>query len=200
MSTTADPPAPQKAARVAPAPTLRFVDGPLAGEAVRLDADEATLGRRQDNTYRVDDPSVSRVHARLTKAGSAVVVTDLANRGTTSVNGEVISGPRALHHGDEIAFGRVHARYEDPVAAATDDEATMVMDMPSVRDTGGVSLSPRQQEVLELAAEGLTSNEVGERLGITERTVKAYLQEIYDKLGARNRAGAVAEAVRRGLL
>lgn len=197
---TTAPSAPQKAGRVAPAPTLRFVDGPLAGQAVRLDSDEATIGRREDNTYRVDDPSVSRVHARFTKAGSAVVLTDLASRGTTSVNGEAITGPRALHHGDEVALGRVRALYEDPVAAAVDDDDTLVIDIPSPADTGGVSLSPRQQEVIELAAEGLTSAEVGERLGITERTVKAYLQEIYDKLGARNRAGAVAEAVKRGLL
>jgi hypothetical protein len=44
--------------------------------------------------------------------------------------------------------------------------------------------------VLELMAEGMTNSEIGEQLGVTERTVKAYAQELYDKLGVRNRAGA----------
>jgi DNA-binding NarL/FixJ family response regulator len=54
--------------------------------------------------------------------------------------------------------------------------------------------------VLELMAEGMTNAEIGDQLGVTERTVKAYAQELYDKLGVRNRAGAVAEAAKLGLL
>ena len=46
----------------------------------------------------------------------------------------------------------------------------------------------------------LTNNEIGTRLGITERTVKAYAQELYTKLGVRNRASAVAGAIDAGLL
>ena len=42
--------------------------------------------------------------------------------------------------------------------------------------------------------------EIGDELGVTERTIKAYAQELYDKLGVRNRAGAVAEAARLGML
>jgi DNA-binding NarL/FixJ family response regulator len=49
-------------------------------------------------------------------------------------------------------------------------------------------------------AQGKTNNEIGAELGVTERTVKAYAQELFDKLGARNRAGAVAEAARLHLL
>ncbi|NIX20517.1 MAG: hypothetical protein GWN07_12050 [Actinobacteria bacterium] len=54
--------------------------------------------------------------------------------------------------------------------------------------------------MLELMAEGMTNSEIGARLGVTERTVKAYAQELYDRLGVRNRAGAVAEAARHGIL
>ena len=46
----------------------------------------------------------------------------------------------------------------------------------------------------------MTNSEIGDQLGITQRTVKAYAQELYTKLGVRNRAGAVAEAINVGIL
>ena len=188
----------QKAQKIVPMPTLHFSDGALAGKVIRLDQDEGTLGRREDNVYVVSDPRVSRVHARLTKESGAVIVTDLGSSGGTKVNGEEISGPYVVNHGDRISFGPVDCVFEDPASAAAGEDVTMVFDVPKI-DTGP-HLSPRQSQVLELMAEGLTNNEIGERLGVTERTVKAYAQELYDKLGVRNRAGAVAEAAKLGML
>ena len=188
----------QKAQKIIPVPTLHFTDGALAGRVLRLDRDEATLGRRSDNAYVVPDPRVSRVHAELKKETGVVIVTDLGSSAGTKVNGEEITGPTVLHHGDKISFGPVEASYEDPAAASQGDDETMVFEVPKV--DVGPHLSPRQQQVLELMAEGMTNNEIGEELGVTERTVKAYAQELYDKLGVRNRAGAVAEAAKLGLL
>ena len=61
-------------------------------------------------------------------------------------------------------------------------------------------LSPREQEVLELIAGGLSAPEIGERIHLSTATVKTHLQHIYEKLGVSERAAAVAEAMRRGLL
>lgn len=188
----------QKAQKIVPVPTLHFSEGSLAGRVVRLDQEEATLGRREDNAYVVEDLRVSRVHAQFRKEAGAVIVTDLGSSGGTRVNGDEINGPAVLHHGDTVSFGPVAAQFEDPAAAAEAEEATMVFEVPKV-DTGP-HLSPRQQQVLELMAEGMTNAEIGDQLGVTERTVKAYAQELYDKLGVRNRAGAVAEAAKLGLL
>jgi DNA-binding CsgD family transcriptional regulator len=188
----------QKAQKIVPVPTLHFSEGSLAGRVVRLDRDVATLGRREDNAYVVPDPRVSRVHAELRKEASAVIITDLGSSGGTRVNGHDLSGPTVIRHGDKVSFGPVTATFEDPAAAAEAEEATMVFDVPKVET--GPHLSPRQQQVLELMAEGMTNSEIGEQLGVTERTVKAYAQELYDKLGVRNRAGAVAEAAKLDLL
>jgi len=65
---------------------------------------------------------------------------------------------------------------------------------------GFVPLSPREMEVLNEVALGLPSKEIARRLSVSERTVKAHLTNIYNKLGVDSRAGAVAEAARRGLL
>lgn len=62
------------------------------------------------------------------------------------------------------------------------------------------TLTPREQEVLELAAQGLSAAEMADRLSISLPTVKTHLHHVYDKLGVGGRTRAVAEALRRGLL
>jgi DNA-binding NarL/FixJ family response regulator len=61
-------------------------------------------------------------------------------------------------------------------------------------------LTEREREILALLAEGLSNRAAAERLGITERTVKFHVGEILARLGASNRAQAVAIAQTRGLL
>lgn len=67
------------------------------------------------------------------------------------------------------------------------------------RDRGG-PLTPRELEVLHLLREGLTFIEIGRRLAITERTARAHVGAIKEKLGATNTAQAVAKGFERGLL
>ena len=61
-------------------------------------------------------------------------------------------------------------------------------------------LSARERTVLREIAAGRSSKQIARALGITERTVKFHVSSIMNKLGADNRAQAVAEAARRGLL
>jgi len=59
-------------------------------------------------------------------------------------------------------------------------------------------LTDRELEVLEAASKGSISREIAYNLGITERTVKAHLSNIYSKMGVESRTAAVSEALRRG--
>jgi two-component system, NarL family, nitrate/nitrite response regulator NarL len=61
-------------------------------------------------------------------------------------------------------------------------------------------LTPREREILALIAEGYSAPEIGERIHLSPATVKTHLQHLYEKLGVSERAAAVAEAMRRGLL
>ncbi|MGH9253963.1 MAG: response regulator transcription factor [Vicinamibacterales bacterium] len=61
-------------------------------------------------------------------------------------------------------------------------------------------LTRREIQVLELLAEGLPNKAIGERLGISDQTVKFHVASISAKLGAANRTDAVRRAVRRGLI
>ena len=62
------------------------------------------------------------------------------------------------------------------------------------------ALSDREREVLRLVAEGLPTKQIALSLSISERTVKFHVNSIFHKLGADNRAQAVALAAQRGLL
>jgi two-component system nitrate/nitrite response regulator NarL len=61
-------------------------------------------------------------------------------------------------------------------------------------------LTPREQQVLKLVADGCSTPEIAKRLNLSQGTVKSHLQNLYQRLGVSERAAAVAEAMRRGLL
>ena len=63
-----------------------------------------------------------------------------------------------------------------------------------------INLTERELEVLIAVARGERSKEVASHLGISERTVKAHLASIYNKLGVDSRAAAIAAAAQKGLL
>ncbi|SMQ86185.1 RNA polymerase sigma factor, sigma-70 family [Devosia lucknowensis] len=66
--------------------------------------------------------------------------------------------------------------------------------------TASATLTPREQEVMLLSSEGLTSQEIAERLGMSARTVNQHLDNVSDKLGTRNRVHSVAQAIRLKML
>lgn len=180
-------------------PRLRFDGDGDDGETILLDQPRGTVGRREDNAYVVTDPHVSRVHAQFDVRGGRVFVADLGSSGGTMVNGEAVEGQRALEHGDEVSFGPVSATFLTSDGDGRDEDVeTRVFTAPAVAT--GPDLSPRQQQVLELIAEGMTNKEIAQDLGITERTVKAYAAEVYTKLDVSNRAAAVAEGIKHGML
>lgn len=72
---------------------------------------------------------------------------------------------------------------------------------PRTEDPPTTSMvTPRELEVLQLLAEGLTNAQIGERLGVTARTVKTHVQNLIGKLDVPDRTGAVAQGFRLGLI
>lgn len=61
-------------------------------------------------------------------------------------------------------------------------------------------LSEREQQVLELLAEGLGVSQISQRLYVSESTTKSHIAKIYEKLGASNRAQALVTAIKMGLI
>ena len=90
-------------------------------------------------------------------------------------------------------------------AAGPEADAFLVTPAADLADDSRVgpqaeALTPREIEVLELLAEGLSNKGIAGRLGISDQTVKFHVASISGKLGARSRTEAVRLAVRRGLI
>jgi two-component system nitrate/nitrite response regulator NarL len=79
-------------------------------------------------------------------------------------------------------------------------QAGIAQEMRMRHDDDRPALSSREREVLELTAKGRSAPQIAEQLYLSTATVKTHLQRLYDKLGVSDRAAAVAEAMRRGLL
>ena len=98
---------------------------------------------------------------------------------------------------DEIARGirtvRAGGSYLEPRVASK-----LMAELSSPRPAP--ALSEREREVLRLVADGLPTKQIAQALTISERTVKFHVNSIFQKLGADNRAQAVALAAQRGLL
>lgn len=70
----------------------------------------------------------------------------------------------------------------------------------TVAPTEASPLTPREEQILQLIADGYSTSEVAARLFISGKTVKNHLASIYDKLDARDRTQAVLSAVRIGII
>jgi DNA-binding NarL/FixJ family response regulator len=78
--------------------------------------------------------------------------------------------------------------------------ARSLVELEGPLPTAASPVSPREQEVLELLAEGLSNRDIAARLGISRHTAKFHVNAILDKLGATTRTEAVVLAARGGLL
>ena len=95
----------------------------------------------------------------------------------------------------------------DAHAASVHADAVVLADEPGPRngrdrEDGPIAeaLTPRELDVLELLADGLSNKSIAGRLGISDQTVKFHVASICGKLGAANRTDAVRRALRRGLI
>jgi len=97
----------------------------------------------------------------------------------------------ALDRGIEASYAdRLLAEFRDPRAASSGD---------SLRPPAA-ALSQREVEVLELIAQGLSNNDIADRLFLALSTVKGHNQSIFDKLQVRRRTEAIARARELGLV
>jgi pSer/pThr/pTyr-binding forkhead associated (FHA) protein len=79
----------------------------LRGQRFELGKPEQAIGRDSDSDIVLDDPYVSRRHAVMRRAGSAIVIEDCDSSPGTIINGARISEPTLLHLGDRIRLGEV---------------------------------------------------------------------------------------------
>jgi|SRR5581483_1410694 len=97
------------------------------------------------------------------------------------------------------ALERVMEGGEAPGTAAGPQIVKQLHSLVSAR-MSAVSPTPQQERVLELAAQGFTNSEIGERLFISESTVRFHVQKLKAKFAARTKTELIAKAIRTGFI
>ena len=178
------------------------------GEMFRLGESVTTVGRGAGVDVRLDDPTVSPLHAEIVRRGPHVYVQDLG----LSVNGTRVNGRRVarrvLAEGDVLSFGLVRTR----VGGLGGDPA--LRGLPEVRRMRAPELTRRELEVLwalcrpalqqDAFVNPCTADEIASELVVGEGAVKQHLLRLYAKFevsaGVNRRLRLADEAVRAGLV
>lgn len=180
-------------------------DFEVVGEAVNGEEAADLAGRLNPDVVLMDlrMPGVDGVSAtariRKEHPGTRVLVLTTSDSGAdilraveAGATGYVLKdAPR------EELYKAIRAAAEGKPLLSPDIAAHLV---ERVRWPSEESLSGRELEVLELVARGKGNKEIARTLWISEATVKSHLLHVYEKLGAADRASAVASAMQRGIL
>ena len=188
---------------------LNLLDG-IELVATAADGEEALALAAEHN------PDVVLMDLRMPRMDGIEAIRRLAARGTSSIalttyadDASVLGALRAGARGyltkdagaEEIrAAVEAVARGEAALDPAIQHHVLAAVSSP-VESTPEApdDLTPREIEVLQLIAEGLTNAEIAERLVVSAATVKSHVNHIFAKIGARDRAQAVVYAYANGL-
>jgi two-component system, NarL family, nitrate/nitrite response regulator NarL len=174
-------------------------DGRLALEQIRdLSPDLAVLDLRLPGLHGREV-----LHAIVRDALPTAVIVLSAISSSEAIFDTVKGGARAYLTKDSSRIticDAIAAVARGETVLAPHAQAALAGELRTREDRGRPLLSNREREVLRFVSEGLSGPEIGKRLHLSAATVKTHMQNAYDKLGVSERAAAVAEAMRRGLL
>ena len=174
---------------------LEGLTGSVEGKLFPLTTGSTLIGRGSSSNLRLEDDGVSRQHAKVAVHDDGIVnLLDLRSTNGTYLNGEAID-VAVVRPGDRIQIGpEVSLRF------AYRRRADLSKSRPVAPGPPPSVLRPRERDVAKLVAEGLTSADIAEQLGISPRTVNTHLRNIYGRLKISSRAALARYAVQHGLL
>ena len=119
---------------------LVLLSAGMTGRTCELRADKITIGRNEDNTFQIAEPSVSSHHCEVLLRGKDVVVRDLNSTNGTFINGEKVT-ESVIKPGQILRLGQIEMRLETDTPTAP---AKKQMDQTLVMQRG-VSLNELEQ-------------------------------------------------------
>ena len=114
----------------------------MTGRTHELKVDKTTIGRVEDNTFQIAEPSVSSNHCEILLRGSDVVIHDLNSTNGTFINGEKVTADTVLKPNQILRLGQIELRLETEATASA--PAKKPVDQTLVMQRG-VSLTDLEQ-------------------------------------------------------
>jgi pSer/pThr/pTyr-binding forkhead associated (FHA) protein len=105
-------------------PRLVVLSEGLTGRSHELKAEKTTIGRIEDNTFQIPDPSVSSHHCEVLLKGNDVVIRDLSSTNGTFINGQQIT-EATLKPSQILRLGQVEVRLEGDQSPAMQKKMTL---------------------------------------------------------------------------
>ncbi len=93
-------------------PVFTIIKGPQTGNTFELDGSEITIGRDPANSIFLNDMTVSRAHARLTRSSAGAYIEDLGSLNGTWVDGAIVNAA-PLHDGSSVQIGTFTLIYHE---------------------------------------------------------------------------------------
>jgi pSer/pThr/pTyr-binding forkhead associated (FHA) protein len=130
----------------------------MTGRAFEVNVERTTVGRVEDNTFQIADPSVSSHHAEIILKGSDLLIRDIGSTNGTFINGEKIT-EAVLQPGQTLRFGQVELKIDDgkPIAAgpAPAAAASAPSPAPTKKSQDGTMVIPRGVSLTDLEQSGV---------------------------------------------
>lgn len=137
---------------------------------------------------QLDGVAATRAIAAAGTAGAVVVLTSFSDRDRVK---EVLAAGATGYVLKDCEPGELLAAVRNAAAGQVPlDPRVAGALLPKVGASARPALSPREIDVLRLAAQGLANKQIGRALGITERTVKAHLGRVFREIGVPDRTSA----------
>ena len=114
----------------------------MTGRTHELKVDKTTIGRVEDNTFPIADPSVSSHHCEVLLRGTDVVVHDLNSTNGTFINGEKVNGEAVVKPNQILRLGQIELRLETEATASAPAKKSVDQTLVMQR---GVSLTDLEQ-------------------------------------------------------
>lgn len=189
--------------------------------AIRQQPDFELLGSASDGRVALDEiralePAVVLLDQQLPSLDGTAVVRAIERDGIPSrvvmlsADGSSALVYEVVRHGVagfltkaatmERICDALRAAARGETVLAPEVQAGLVSELRSREGAPAAVLTERELEVLRLIADGLSGPEIGAQLFISSSTVKTHVKSVLEKLGVHDRAAAVAEGMRRGLL
>ena len=190
-------------------------------DTVKRRAELELVGQAEDGATALEqirsvDPDVCVLDVKMPGLGGVEVLKALDREGLDArvvfvsayYDSDVVYGALGCGASGHLSKDSTGDEICDAVIAASNGRTTLGTDVQAavareIRRRSGDEerlLTPREDEILRMTAEGMSAPEIARSLHLGATTVKTHLQRAYEKLGVSDRAAAVAEAMRRGIL
>ena len=121
----------------------------LRGKMFELNQDEITIGRSDDRTICLKDPTVSTLHCKVTRNGDKFMIADAGSTNGTKINGTPLTSEQELQNGDIVRIGAFELLYD------TEDK-TMTMSIQKTQTGIDINAASMTQTIKSVANTGFT--------------------------------------------